>query len=245
MTLRIGLIDARWQRLAAWMAAVILGLAVVMPMPPATAQGPQDNTAKPHTHEHGPTAPPAPAKEVPADKLLVPGPLPDISIGKADAPITIVEYASLTCGHCGRFHRELLPKVKAKYIDTGIARLIVREFPLERFALAAAMIARCVVPEKAYDVTTALFERQQQWLAAQDARAALVAIGKEFGLSEPKFDACMDNKELIQKVIDVRAHANKEFGVDSTPTFFINGKRLVGPGDIREFDEIIAPMIKK
>lgn len=229
---------------AALLGAALLGLAAVISMP-AMAQGPRDNAGKPHNHDHGSTPPPAATKDVPADKLLVPGPLPEITIGKADAPVTIVEYASLTCGHCGRFHRELLPKVKAKYIDTGIARLIVREFPLEQLALAAALMARCTVPDKAYALTHALFDRQQAWLAADDRRAALVAIGKEFGLPEPKFDTCMENQALAKQIIDVRGRANKEFGVDSTPTFFVNGKRLVGPSDIGDFDKVIEPLIKK
>ena len=230
-----------WTGCIAIAAAVLLGAIAALPAP-VLAQGPAASAPSP---DKGGNKAPEPAKEVPVEKLMAPGLLPDVSIGKPDAPITIVEYASLTCGHCGHFHRELLPKLKAKYIDKGIVRLIVREFPLENFALAAAIVARCTEPAKTYEATRALFVRQKTWMTAKNPRAALLAIGKEFGLSEAKFDACLDDKALIKKIIDSRENANKAFGVDATPTFFINGKRLVGPSVVDEFDTIIAPLLKK
>ena len=190
-------------------------------------------------HKHGPAAK---VSDVDAAEIAKPGELADIVLGRAEAPITIIEYASITCGHCGRFHRDLLPQLKKKYIDTGIARLIVREFPLESVAAASAMLVRCSKPDVQYSFLEALFERQQQWLVGNDVRDALVAIAKEFGMSAKGFDACLNDEALLKKVAASRSRANKEFGVKSTPTFFINGKAIVGPQTIEEFDEIIGPL---
>lgn len=190
-----------------------------------------------HKHGAAPTV-----SDVDAAEVAKPGELPEIVLGDPQAPITIVEYASITCGHCGRFHRELLPEVKKKYIDTGIARMFVREFPLESVAAASALLVRCSKPDVQYKFVEALFERQQQWLQGNDVRDALLVIAKEFGLSEKDFEGCLKNDALFKKVTGVRTRANKEFGVKSTPTFFINGKALVGPQSIEEFDEIIGPL---
>jgi protein-disulfide isomerase len=190
-------------------------------------------------HNHG-SAPKI--KDVAAAEIAKPGDLAEVVLGRSDAPITIVEYASITCGHCGRFHRDLLPLLKEKYIDTGIVRLFVREFPLERVAAAASLLARCVAPDKTYGVIEAMFEQQQQWLVGPDVRPALLALMKPFGVDEAAFDACLENKTLFKKVVEVRRHASETFGVRSTPTFFINGKALVGPTTFDEFRAIIEPM---
>jgi protein-disulfide isomerase len=193
-------------------------------------------------HNHGQ---PPKIKDVSATDIAKPGELAEVILGRDDAPVTIIEYASITCGHCGRFHRDLLPKLKAKYIDTGIAKFFVREFPLENIAAAASLLARCAGHDKTYSVIEALFERQQQWLRGNDVRDALVALTSEFGMDEAAFSACLDDKALFKKIAAVRRRANKDFGVRSTPTFFINGKALVGPTSLSEFDAIIEPMMKK
>ena len=238
--IRSMMINCRLRRrqllLGAATCAAVLAITVVMPVASALAQK-TDRSG----HNHGP----APEiKDVPVSELANGGALPDVAIGKPDARITIIEYASLTCSHCGIFHRELLPAVKKKYIDTGVARLIVRDFPLENVAAAAAMIARCAGPDKSYDVLSVLFDRQQQWLVGDDVRIGLVAIAKEFGMSEKDFDACLADRDLLQKIADGRTRAHKVFGVRSTPTFFINGKALVGPTSIAQFDAIIEPLLK-
>ena len=194
-------------------------------------------------HNHGPGD--HTLVEVPIEELNRATQLPEISIGQANARITIIEYASMTCGHCGRFHRDLFPSVKAKYIDTGIARLVVREFPLEKLALAVAMLARCVAADKSYDFIATLFARQQLWLQRGDIRPRLVAISREFGMTERKFDKCLKNESLVKKIMADRRSAIEKLGVKSTPTFFINGRPLVGPQSIEEFDLIIQPMLKR
>ena len=189
-------------------------------------------------HNHGA----AEIADVDPAALHKPGDLPDLVIGRSNAPITIVEYASITCSHCGRFHQMLLPEVKKKYIDTGIARLVIREFPLESVAAAAAMLVRCAKPPAQLPFLEALFARQQQWLAQRDVRDALVAIAGEFGIDATGFDACLSDDALLNKIAASRSRANEQFGVKSTPTFFVNGKGLIGPQTIAEFDAIIGPM---
>lgn len=194
-------------------------------------------------HNHGPRR--NNLKDVSVQKLNEPGSLPEISIGASDAKITIIEYASMTCSRCGRFYRDILPKLKAKYIDTGLARLVVREFPLEKIALAVSTLPRCVTPTKGYEFVAALYNRQQWWLQRGNIRPKLVEISREFGMTESQFDACLKDKSLVDKIISARKRAIEEFGVDRTPTFFINGKPLAGPQSIDEFDKIIEPMLKQ
>ena len=207
----------------------------------AMAQSKHSGNHDGHNHDR----PAREIKDVPEVELNKPSELPDVFIGKSDAKITIIEYASITCGACGNFHRKLLPEVKKKYIDTGIARLIVREFPLENVAAVAAMIARCTGGENTYNAVSTMFDRQQQWLRGDDVREGLLAIAKEYGLTEKGFDQCLADKALLKKIANIRSRAHKVFGVRSTPTFFINGKGLVGPRTVADFDKIIEPMLKQ
>lgn len=218
------------------LSATIASLSLLLLSGAAWAQGHEG-------HNHGPSG--HKLQDVPVEELNKPGPLPEISIGKPDAKVTIIEYASMSCGHCGLFHRELLPKLKSKYIDTGVARLVVREFPLNYTAIAVSMLARCAGSEKTYDVISAMFERQQQWLKRGDVRDDLRGIMSGFGMTKESFDRCMVDKELFHQIKAVRQRAIDAFGVKSTPTFFINGKPLAGPRSIEEFEKIIEPMLKQ
>ena len=173
--------------------------------------------------------------------LMAPGPLPDISLGKEDAPNTIVEYASMTCPHCAQFHKVVLPDLQKKYIDTGQARLILREFPLDGLAVAAFMLARCAGPDRYYPMVGALFDTQETWaVPGADGKEKLLLIAKQAGFSKEKFDQCVADKELFQKIVDTRTRANDEFGVDSTPSFFVNGKRLTGEHTLQDFETALG-----
>ena len=191
-----------------------------------------------------------PAKKGPSEvavaDLMQAGPLPDITVGKADAPVTIVEYASMTCGHCANFHTKVLPTLKQKYIDTGKARLIMREFPLDNLAAAASMLTRCAGPEKTYDLAAKLFAEQDSWAFVQSKVPALFKIAEGSGFTKDSFDKCLKDDKLLEGITGTRDRANKSFGVSSTPTFFINGKRLDAPSDQAEsFDKAIEPLLKK
>lgn len=174
-------------------------------------------------------------------ELMAPGPLPDISLGKEDAPTTIVEYASMTCPHCAQFHKVVLPELQKKYIDTGQARLILREFPLDGLAVASFMLARCSGPDRYYPMVSALFETQPTWaVPGAEGKEKLLLIAKQAGFSKEKFDQCLADKELFQKIVDTRTRANEKFGVDSTPSFFVNGKRLTGEHTLQDFDAALG-----
>jgi len=179
--------------------------------------------------------------DVSVSELMAPGPLEDISLGKADAPYTIVEYASMTCPHCAQFHKLVLPELKTKYIDTGQARLILREFPLDGLAMAAIMLARCAGPDRYYPMVDALFETQQTWAApGTDGKEKLRLIAKQAGFSNDKFDQCLADKELFEKIVETRKIAHEKFGVDSTPSFFVNGKRLTGEHQLKDFEALMG-----
>ncbi len=169
----------------------------------------------------------------------------DRVLGKADAPITIVEYASLTCSHCANFSRDVLPKLKEKWIDTGKARLILRDFPLDEPALRAAMVARCAPPERYYPLIETLFETQDQWAVAKDWRAALERLTRLAGIGKKDFDACLANKAIEDQAAQSRLTASTLLGVASTPTFFVNGKKFDGPPTEQAFDQLLSGLAGK
>jgi protein-disulfide isomerase len=173
--------------------------------------------------------------------LIAPGPLPDIIVGSADAPYTIVEYASMTCPHCAEFQTDVFPELKTKYIDTGKARYMLREFPLDNLAAAAFMLARCSGDDRYYPIVDALFETQETWAApGTDAKDKLLQIARQAGISKDQFDQCLANKDLFGKIVKTREIAHEKFQVDSTPTFFVNGKRLKGAHKLEDFQTALG-----
>jgi protein-disulfide isomerase len=169
-------------------------------------------------------------------ELMAPGPLPEMMMGSADAPNTIVEYASMTCPHCALFQTTILPELKTKYIDTGKARYILREFPLDNLAVAAFMLARCAGYGRYFPMVDALFATQTTWaVPGADGKDKLLLIARQAGLSKEQFDKCLADKDLFNKIVEVRSRGNETFQVDSTPTFFINGKRLMGDHQLKDF----------
>jgi len=176
-----------------------------------------------------------------AAALMQPTPLPDVVEGAQNAPATIVEYASLTCSHCAAFHDKVWPALKAKYVDTGKAKFILREFPLDPLAIAAFMAARCVGADKRDALIGQLFADQEQW-AFRDQ--PIERLRRESGLSGADFLACVKDKSLFDGVNAERDAAEQRFGVDSTPTFFVNGRRLNGETTLAAFDEALGAPAK-
>ena len=175
--------------------------------------------------------------------LLVPGPLGDEIQGQADAPVTIVEYASMTCPHCSHFHETTYPEMKKKYIDTGKVRFIFREFPLDPLAAAAAMLARCASKDKFFPLIDAFFAQQKDWVV-QKPLQPMFAIAKQAGFTQQSFDECLANQQLLTNLEQQRTHATQKFNVNSTPTFFINGKTVRGALTPEELDKQVAPYLK-
>jgi protein-disulfide isomerase len=167
--------------------------------------------------------------EVSEEELMKPGPLPDLVVGKADAPITVVEYASMTCGHCANFHTKVFPTLKEKYVDTGKVRFILREFPLDNLAAAASMLARCAGEGKALPLISALFAKQDDWAFVKgDPRPELLKFAKQAGFTQESFEKCLTDQKLLDEISAIRARGADTFGVNATPTFFVNGKKLNG-----------------
>ena len=176
-----------------------------------------------------------------------PGPLPDLVQGKADAPVTIIEYASMTCPHCANFHKTTYAALKTKYIDTGKVRFIFREFPLDELAAAASMLARCAGKDdgtKGLALIDVLFASQDKW-AVRNPVPVLQQIGKQAGITEKAFDECLKDQTLYNNIMAMRERGSKEYKVELTPTLFVNGKMQKGGATIEELDKIIEPLLPK
>ncbi|MER8578626.1 DsbA family protein [Mesorhizobium sp. M1423] len=174
--------------------------------------------------------------------LLKPGALPDMQLGKDDAKVTIVEYASMTCPHCAHFAETTFPELKTKYIDTGKARYILREFPFDPSAEAGFMLARCS-KDNYFPMVDVLFRQQANWVGVNNTKDALLQIAKLAGFTQESFEACLTDQKHLDDVRSVQKRGADEFKVDSTPTFFINGKTYKGAMSIAEMSAIIDPLL--
>ena len=181
---------------------------------------------------------PALAQSFDMDEFMKAPRIGDKILGAEDAKVTIVEYASATCPHCAAFHANVYPELKKEFIDTGKVRFIAREFPLDDLALAAFMVARCVPDDKYFDMLSLLYEQQRTW-AGQNARDELLKLAKLAGLSEAQFDECLKNEDLAKGILDIRKDGADKYGVNATPTFYINGKKMEGERDIEGFRKAI------
>ena len=178
------------------------------------------------------------------EELAKEGPDGDVVLGSDKAPVTIIEYASMTCPHCAHFSQETYPELKKRYIDTGKVRFIFREFPLDALAAAGFMLARCAGKDKFLPIIETLFAKQQDWVVQQPIEP-LKAIAKQFGFTEESFNQCLANQKVLDNIQAVRDRASEKLGVNSTPTFFINGKRLQGDVSIDAMAKEIDPYLKE
>jgi protein-disulfide isomerase len=169
--------------------------------------------------------------------------LDDLPLGKTDAPITVIEYASLTCPHCAHFANETFDKVKTAYIDTGKVKWIFRDFPLDEIALRAAMMARCGGADRYYGFIEIIFKQQQHWATEKDPLQALAQLGRFGGMSEDQFKACMSNQPVESAVLQSRVNAQKQFDVDSTPSFIINGTKQTGAMEYADFAKAVDALL--
>jgi protein-disulfide isomerase len=216
---------------------VMLGAAVVatgaLLVSLATSRGSRTETAKAVRRR---------TNKLSTAELMKPGPLPDLSIGKADAPVTIVEYASMTCPHCANFHNSVLPTLKEKYIDTGKARLVFREFPFDERGALAAMVARCAGSERALPLISALYAKQDDWAQAKnDFLQKLFSYAQQAGFTKQAFENCQHDEKLLKNIVAMRDRGIA-FGVNATPTFFVNGKKLAG-ATMEDFDKAIGSVL--
>ncbi|MBI1262615.1 MAG: thioredoxin domain-containing protein [Rhizobiales bacterium] len=172
-------------------------------------------------------------------ELMVPGPLGDMTLGDKNAPITVIEYASLTCSHCADFENHTFPKLKENYIDTGKVYYILRDFPFDPIATAAFMLAHCSGADRYFGFIEVLYAEQPNWAFTQTPMDDLKKFARQGGFSSEAFDACMKNEKIFEHVKFNAMRGAKEFGVQSTPTFFINGEKIEGALPYEDFDAIL------
>ena len=165
-------------------------------------------------------------------------PIEDVVYGQPDAPVTIIEYASMTCGHCRAFHEETWPTIKAEYVDTGKAKFIIREFPFDPRSAAAFMLARCAPNDQRSAMIDAMFETQDNWARAENGQAALFDVARLAGFTEESFRTCLTDQSLTERIF-ASFKKGEELGVNSTPTFFIGGQRYTGNMDAETMGALI------
>jgi protein-disulfide isomerase len=177
---------------------------------------------------------PAVAEPLPTEEAIK-----DRVMGDPNAPVTLIEYASLACHHCADFHANTLPRIKERFIDTGKVKLIFRDFPFDGPAFAAAMTARCAPPGQYFQFVSVLFENQELWSHSPDPRSALGRIAKLGGMTQDDFDSCVDNKELFTALRQRQIEAEQQYGIRSTPTFVLGDKTIAGNQPYEVFEKAL------
>ena len=176
-----------------------------------------------------------PAEEILSERIL----------GNSDAKVTMIEYASMTCPHCANFHTKTFPAIKKEYIVTGKIKFIYRDFPLDQFALAAAMMARCSAKERYFGVIDVIFRTQREWGRNPNPRKALEQIGKIVGVSESTYEACVTDKVVHDGMIKMRNDAVEKYKVRTTPTFVVNEKKINGGLPLEELRKVLDAAVAK
>ncbi|MEC8265390.1 MAG: DsbA family protein [Pseudomonadota bacterium] len=154
--------------------------------------------------------------------------LKEKKIGVESANIEIIEFASLTCGHCAKFHNDVFPKIKEEFIDTGKVSFVYKDFPLDKFALKASVIARCSGEKKFFSFLKVLYSKQKDWTRTQDPFRSLLKIAKLGGLKNDEIKVCVGNKSIEDGILKQRLNASKKFDIKATPTLYINGEKYEG-----------------
>ncbi|MEQ8824756.1 MAG: DsbA family protein [Filomicrobium sp.] len=183
------------------------------------------------------------AEAVDVAQLMADTGLPELSVGPKDAKVTIVEYASMTCPHCGHFHNKIYPEIKKKYVDTGKVRFVFREFPLDNLAAAASMLSRCSGEGKELAMVSVLFEKMDDWVVRDNPVPKLFEFAKQAGFTKESFETCLKDQALLDKLLAQRKRASAEFGVNSTPSFFVNGEKLAGAPSLENFSKVIDSLL--
>ena len=171
----------------------------------------------------------------------------DFVVGDKNAPVTIIEYASLSCSHCANFHNNTLEDLIKEYVDTGKARIVFRDFPFNYPALLGSMVLRCIPEDVRYDYMNALFQLQQKWVVRENAKSTqeLYKIMQSGGMTKEEFETCTNNVELENTILQALIAAQNEFNIQSTPSFLINGNLVEGNKSIKEFRQIIDKILSE
>ncbi|MBA3813081.1 MAG: DsbA family protein [Alphaproteobacteria bacterium] len=178
-----------------------------------------------------------------APEKMAAKPLPEISVGSKDAPVVMINYSSLSCGHCAHFNADILPKIEEKYIKPGYLRIVFRDYPGDQVSLRAHQLAWCKGEIKYLDFIKLLYAHQEKWLFADDPVVALKSIALQNGISAKQFEACLKNQELLDQIIAVRLEGQQKYNITVTPTIVINAKIYQKALDLEEIDDIIKPLL--
>ncbi len=169
----------------------------------------------------------------------------DRILGPADAPITIIEYSSLTCPHCALLHREALPKIKETWIAEGKARLVFRHFPLDALALRAAAVTNCIEGERFFGFLDLLFKSQKRWAKSNPPLKALGQMARLAGMSQEKFESCANDEAEMNRILERRQDGMQTYDVKSTPTLIINGRKVEGARDFDYLEKILKEIVSE
>lgn len=172
------------------------------------------------------------------------GSLPEISLGSQNAPVVVIDYASLTCHHCAQFHNEVLPEIQKNYIEPGYVRVIIRDYPGDQISLLAHQIAWSKGEVRYLDLLKYLYSTQDEWLLASDPKAALKKVVAKKGITSEQFDKLIKDKGLMDKVIQARLEGKKKYNITATPTIIINTKIYPRTLSYGEFEAIVEPLLK-
>lgn len=225
------------------MRPFLLGLSLVLlASAPVHAEEKAASPEKPAAAEKAPAA--KEAAPVDTAKLLEITPQ-DHVLGNEKAPVTIIEYSSLSCPHCAHFHNDILPQLEKEYIEPGKAKLVFRPFPLNAPALKAGIILSCVPKDKFYTFTRVFYRLQEKWAFTENYLADLKTISKVGGMSDEAFDKCAGDKALEEKALEDAKKTGDALKIEATPTFFINGEKMRGAADIAPFKELIDKKLKE
>ncbi|MEK9794121.1 MAG: DsbA family protein [Hyphomicrobiales bacterium] len=178
------------------------------------------------------------------DSNIIDVSLEELTLGDPNAPITIIEYASMTCSHCAEFHNKTYPDLKKNHIDTGEVKFIFREFPLDKLAMATSMLARCVDNEISMAFIEILFKNRDRWIS-ENALNELKNFSKQAGLDSNEFDACLNNQQLLDDLIAGKEKAIEDYKINSTPSFIINGEVVSGNKPYSFFESKIEQILAK
>lgn len=172
-----------------------------------------------------------------------PAPPGERTIGRADAPVTVVEFHSLTCGNCARFHNDIFPRIKAEFVDTGLVRFILRDFPLDRVALDAAVMVHCAGPDRFEPLVALVYAQKENWAHSPDPRAALRRYAGLAGVGVAQLDACWSDAGFARAVVQMRLEAERDHGVTATPSFLIGGRLHRGVLSFDQFASLVRPLL--
>jgi len=163
------------------------------------------------------------------------------SLGRAEAPATVIQYFSLTCSHCAAFHRDTFPRIKSELIDTGRMRMVFRDFPLDQLALAAAAVARAMPPERYEAFVATLLGSQDRWAFNRQADPAveIAKLAAFAGMDQAAVTAALTDRDLQRGILDGRLRAEQEFHVNSTPTFIFGSRVVPGAIPFDRFAELV------